>query len=75
MIKGSSKSKISTTYSFQNKDTKIYHMKIPDVDKFEARLRKVEDDLGIKPGQGVPVTFVHDSTGLYVSSVISHGKV
>ena len=35
-------------------------MKIPDVDKFEARLRKAEDDLGIKPGQGVPVTFVHD---------------
>ena len=63
VIKDRSKSKISTTYTFQNKDTRNYHMKIPDVDKFEARLRKAEDDLGIKPGQGVPVTFVHDQPG------------
>ena len=63
IIKYNSKSKGEQyTYAFQNKDTRSYHMRIPDIDKFEARLRKAENDLGIKPGQGVPVAFVHDKT-------------
>jgi len=32
-------------------------MKLPDIDKFEERLRKAEDELGIKLESRVPVTF------------------
>jgi len=38
-------------------DIDIYVMKLPDIDKFEERLRKAEDDLGIKLDNRVPVTF------------------
>jgi len=34
-----------------------YVMKLPDIDKFEERLRKAEDELGIKQDSRVPVTF------------------
>ena len=56
IVKYSSKSKGEQyTYSFQN--TVRYYMRILDIDKFEARLRKAENDLGIEPGQGVTVKF------------------
>jgi len=32
-------------------------MKLPDIDKFEERLRKAEDELDIKLDNRVPVTF------------------
>ena len=34
-----------------------YVMKLPDIDKFEEKLRKAEDELGIKLESRVPVTF------------------
>ncbi|XP_064640214.1 paraplegin-like [Lineus longissimus] len=42
-------------------DSGRYTMKIPDPAKFEAKLRKVEEELGVSPGRGVPVTYQRES--------------
>jgi len=38
-------------------EVEVYVMKLPDIEKFEERLRKAEDELGIKLENRVPVTF------------------
>jgi len=38
-------------------EVETYVMKLPDIEKFEERLRKAEDELGIKQDSRVPVTF------------------
>lgn len=35
----------------------IYLLRTSEPDKFEERVRKVENDLGIRPGHGVSITY------------------
>lgn len=37
-------------------DLKTFHMQV-DVSKFEEKLRKAEEKLGVKPGNGVPIVY------------------
>ena len=37
-----------------------YVVKVPDIEKFEERLRKAEDELGIKPENRVPISYQRD---------------
>ncbi|XP_020281694.1 paraplegin isoform X2 [Pseudomyrmex gracilis] len=47
---------------------KRYHMAVPNIENFEEKLRKVEKDLGIKPGQEVQV--IYERRLEYVASII-----
>lgn len=42
-------------------------MQIPDVDKFEEKLREVEQQLGISPANGVPVVFERQKDSVWPS--------
>ncbi|XP_065323423.1 paraplegin-like [Gordionus sp. m RMFG-2023] len=37
-----------------------YYMAIPEIDKFEEKLRKVENQMGIKPENSIPVVYEHN---------------
>jgi hypothetical protein len=41
-------------------DVDSYIMKLPDIETFEERLRKAEEELGVKPENRVPVTYQRD---------------
>jgi hypothetical protein len=41
-------------------DVDSYIMKLPDIETFEERLRKAEEELGVKPEYRVPVTYQRD---------------
>ena len=45
---------------FVKSDVDSYIMKLPDIETFEERLRKAEEELGIKPENRVPVTYQRD---------------
>ncbi|XP_024892769.1 paraplegin [Temnothorax curvispinosus] len=47
---------------------KRYHMAVPSIENFEEKLRKVEKNLGIKPGQGVQV--IYERKIEYIASIV-----
>ena len=35
----------------------VFQLNMPNANQFEEKLRNVEDSIGIKPGQGIPVQY------------------
>lgn len=48
----------------QKADDGIYAVRIPEIDKFEEKLRKAEEDLGIKPNGYVPIAYQREVSWL-----------